>query len=126
MMIRQKRPVYLNLFQIRLPIAGIMSIIHRVTGVAMFFAIPVLVYLLEMSLAGPQGFERSKALLHGWLGQAVLFCVLWALLHHLLAGIRYLLIDIDVGVERPTFRYTAWAVTIGGPLLALLLLGVLR
>ncbi len=125
MLIRQKRPVYLNLFQIRLPIAGIMSIIHRVTGVAMFFAIPLLVYLLELSLAGSEGFARSRGLLHGLTGQAALFCVLWALLHHLLAGVRYLLIDIDVGVERPAYRYSAWAVIVGGPLLALLLLGVM-
>ncbi|MCU7885244.1 MAG: succinate dehydrogenase, cytochrome b556 subunit, partial [Candidatus Thiodiazotropha sp. (ex Lucinoma annulata)] len=53
----------------------------------------------------------------------LLFLFLWGLMHHLLAGIRYLLIDIDVGVEKPLFRQTAWAVTLVAPLLALILMG---
>ena len=126
MMLHPQRPVYLNLMRIRLPIAGIMSIIHRASGLAMFFAIPALVWLLERSLADAGGFDQMRGMVHSLPGQLVLFAALWALLHHLFAGIRYLLIDIDVGVERPTYRYSAWAVTVAGPLAALALLGVLR
>jgi len=107
------RPVFLNLLQIRLPVAGIMSIIHRATGVVMVLSIPLLVYLLDLSLSGPQGFADAQAL----------FGFLWGLMHHLLAGIRYLLIDIDIGVEKPLFRQTAWAVIVAAPVLALILMG---
>ncbi|MEW8380360.1 MAG: hypothetical protein AB2704_00815 [Candidatus Thiodiazotropha taylori] len=49
--------------------------------------------------------------------------MLWALMHHLFAGIRYLLIDIDIGVEKPLFGQTSWAVTLAAPVVALILLG---
>ncbi|MES9993347.1 MAG: succinate dehydrogenase, cytochrome b556 subunit [Candidatus Thiodiazotropha sp.] len=117
------RPVFLNLFKIRLPMAGIMSIIHRVTGVVMVLAIPLLIYLLDLSLSGAEGFAVAKGLFANGVVKPVLFLFLWVLMHHFLAGIRYLLIDIDIGVEKPLFRQTAWAVTIAAPLLALVLLG---
>jgi succinate dehydrogenase / fumarate reductase cytochrome b subunit len=117
------RPVFLNLFKIRLPIAGIMSIIHRVTGVVMVLAIPLLIYLLDLSLRGPEGFANAKGLFASSFIKLVLFLFLWGLMHHFLAGIRYLLIDIDIGVEKPLFRQTAWAVTLVAPVLALILTG---
>lgn len=119
------RPVYLNLLQIRLPIAGIMSIIHRITGVLMFLATPFIIYVLDLSLSTPQGFVRAAELLHSGLGLLVIFGMLWGLLHHLLAGIRYLLLDIHIGIDKPYYRYSAWAVMIASPLLALILTGVL-
>jgi succinate dehydrogenase / fumarate reductase cytochrome b subunit len=121
----RRRPVYLNLLQIRLPVAGIMSIVHRITGALMFIAAPFLIYLLDLSLGSAQGFSRAGELIHSGLGMLVLFGVLWGLLHHLFAGIRYLLLDVHVGVEAPHYRYTAWAVLLVSPLLALLLTGVL-
>ncbi|MES9946678.1 succinate dehydrogenase, cytochrome b556 subunit [Candidatus Thiodiazotropha sp. CDECU1] len=117
------RPVFLNLFKIRLPMAGIMSIIHRATGVVMVLAIPLLIYLLDLSLSGPDGFAAAKGLFANGLVKLILFLFVWGLMHHFLAGIRYLLIDIDIGVEKPMFRQTAWAVTLVAPVLALILLG---
>lgn len=117
------RPVFLNLFKIRLPMAGVMSIIHRATGVLMVLVIPLLIYLLDLSLSGPDGFVHAKGIFAGGLVKLILFLFLWGLMHHFLAGIRYLLIDIDIGVEKPLFRQTAWAVTLAAPVLALLLLG---
>jgi succinate dehydrogenase / fumarate reductase cytochrome b subunit len=117
------RPVFLNLIKIRLPIAGIMSIIHRGTGVIMVMAIPLMIYLFELSLSGADGFTQVKALLSLGVIKLLLFLFLWALTHHLLAGIRYLLIDIDIGVDKPLFRQTAWVVTLAAPVLALMLLG---
>lgn len=122
----RKRPVYLNLIQIRLPVAGVMSIIHRVTGVAMFFAVPLLAWLFSLSLAGGEGFARAAQLFDGLFGAALLLAMLWALLHHLLAGIRYLLLDVEIGIEKPVYRYSAWAVIAAAPVLALLLTGVMR
>jgi succinate dehydrogenase / fumarate reductase cytochrome b subunit len=117
------RPVFLNLMQIRLPVAGVMSIIHRITGVVMVLSIPLLVYLLDLSLSGSQGFADAAALFGNLLVKLVLFLFIWGLMHHLLAGIRYLLIDIDIGVEKPLFRQTAWAVIVAAPVLALILMG---
>ncbi|MBV2091738.1 MAG: succinate dehydrogenase, cytochrome b556 subunit [Candidatus Thiodiazotropha sp. (ex Ctena orbiculata)] len=117
------RPVFLNLFKIRLPMAGIMSIIHRATGVVMVLSIPLLIYLFDLSLSGVDGFAAAKAILDLGLVKLILFLMLWALVHHLLAGIRYLLIDIDIGVEKPLFRQTALAVTVAAPVVALMLLG---
>lgn len=117
------RPVFLNLMQIRLPVAGVMSIIHRATGVVMVLSIPLLMYLLDLSLAGQEGFAAAGALFDNILVKLILLGFIWGLMHHLLAGIRYLLIDIDVGVEKPLFRHTAWAVIIAAPVLALILMG---
>ncbi|MEJ2424293.1 MAG: succinate dehydrogenase, cytochrome b556 subunit [Candidatus Thiodiazotropha sp.] len=117
------RPVFLNLMKIRLPIAGIMSIIHRVTGVVMVVSIPFALYLFDRSLSGTDGFADARAFLHYGLVKMLLFLFLWGLMHHLLAGIRYLLIDIDIGVDKPVYRQTAWAVIVGAPVLALILLG---
>jgi len=118
-----KRPVYLNLIKIKLPIAGLMSIIHRATGVFMFLALPVLIYLLELSLSGPQGYEAAHAAVHGFIGMVFVFLIMWSLMHHLLAGIRYLLIDVDMGVEKAIAGKTALWVLIAGPVLGLLLTG---
>lgn len=118
-----RRPVHLNLFQIRLPIGGIMSIIHRATGVFMFLALPLLIYLLDLSLSGPVGYAEAGDALHGVLGTVFVFLIMWSIAHHLLAGIRYLLIDVDLGVEKEIARRTALAVVVAGPVLGLLLTG---
>jgi succinate dehydrogenase / fumarate reductase cytochrome b subunit len=123
MQVTKPRPVFLNLFKIRLPMAGIMSIIHRATGVLMVLAIPLLIYLFDLSLGGAEGFAQAKAIFASLFVRLILFLFLWGLMHHLLAGIRYLLIDIDIGVQKPLFRQTALAVTLIAPVLALLLLG---
>ncbi|MET0052791.1 MAG: succinate dehydrogenase, cytochrome b556 subunit [Candidatus Thiodiazotropha sp.] len=117
------RPVFLNLMKIRLPIAGIMSIIHRVTGVVMVISIPVAIYLFGLSLSSASGFADAREFLQMGLVQLLIFLFLWGLMHHLLAGIRYLLIDIDIGVDKPVFRQTAWAVMVAAPVLALILMG---
>ena len=119
------RPVFLNLFQIRLPIAGIMSIAHRISGVIMFLSIPLALFLLERSLASAEGYAEVLAILNSsWL-LPVYAILLWSLFHHLLAGIRYLLIDIDIGVLKPAYRKTALSVLLIAPLLVLVMLVVL-
>jgi len=118
-----RRPVYLNLLKIKLPIAGIMSIIHRATGIFMFLALPYLIHLLDLSLSGPEGFVEANAAVHGFFGVVFVFLIMWSLAHHLLAGIRYLLIDVDYGVEKEMARQTALGVVVAGPILGLLLTG---
>jgi len=114
------RPVYLNLLQIRLPVAGVMSILHRASGLLMFLLIPVLLYFLDQSLRSPQHFAEVTALFHG-AARYLLLPAIWALGHHPLTGIRFLLLDIDIGLERTTMRASAWFVNIAAVVLTLLL-----
>ncbi len=116
------RPVFLNLLQIRLPVAAVMSIAHRVAGVVLFLAIPLCIALLSQALSGEDGFGRVISQLHSPVGKLALFLLLWALSHHFLAGIRYLLMDAHLGVRAPYFRYSAWAVLVAAPVAASLLL----
>ena len=115
--LQANRPVFLNLLHIRLPVAGIMSILHRASGLLMFLLIPVLLYLLALSLRSPQGFTTATTLLGHPLSKLLLLVTLWALCHHLLAGIRFLLIDVDIGVQRDAMRRSAWLVNLSAPLL---------
>jgi succinate dehydrogenase / fumarate reductase cytochrome b subunit len=113
------------LLEIKLPVPGLVSIGHRISGVLMILAIPFVAYLFALSLENPAGFAQAKAFLsHGLvkLGLVVLF---WGLAHHLLMGIRYLLIDMDHGVDLASARATAWGAGIGGLVITLLFLGVL-
>jgi succinate dehydrogenase / fumarate reductase cytochrome b subunit len=121
-----KRPVFLDLFRIKLPAAGIMSIVHRITGVLMIFATPVLVWLLDRSVSSADGFAGVAAFLGSGAGLLLVFLGLWAVFHHLFAGLRYLLIDMDVGVDKPLFQQTALAVLVSAPVVAAIVTGVLR
>ena len=123
-MMSDNRPVFLNLFQFRFPIAAVMSVGHRASGVLMVLALPFLVYILDISLQGEQGFAAAQATLQNGLVKLLLFLMLWALLHHLLAGIRFLFIDFDIGVDKESGRRSAIAVMIAAPILAIVL-GVL-
>lgn len=120
-MTTKNRPVYLDLTQFRHPIASIMSIGHRASGVLMILAIPFLAYTLDLSLSGPEGFAEAKTILDSLFIKLVLFVVLWAMLHHLLAGIRYLLLDFHLGVEKEIETKSAQAVMVAAPVLAVLI-----
>lgn len=107
---KRNRPKYLNLMQIRLPLPGIVSILHRVSGVGLFLCLPLLIWLLGASLGS---FEQYESFLAAWgniLVKLVLFGLLWAYLHHFCAGIRFLFLDAHVGIELPAARKTAVAV----------------
>lgn len=120
---QQARPKYLNLFEIRMPVGAVASIAHRISGVLLFLSVPVLIWLLERSLSGPDGYALAVSVLGHPLVRLVTVALVWALLHHLLAGIRFLLIDLEIGVDRAPARTSAWLVNLGAPVLALLLLG---
>lgn len=111
-MLAEKRPVYLNLFKIRLPSTGIVSFAHRVSGFMLFLAIPFSIYLLDLSVTSRQHFEDVAELLLHPLPQIILLIIAWALVHHFLAGIRYLLLDIDIGIEKASSTLTAWIVLV--------------
>lgn len=115
------RPVFLELWRIRLPIPGVVSILHRISGVLMVLAIPLFAALFAQALASPEGFAEVATLAKSPLGQLALLLLGWSLLHHLLAGIRYLALDLGWGLDRPTARKTAWTTLYSA--LALVLIG---
>lgn len=117
----KKRPVHLNLALIHFPAPAVMSGAHRISGVLMIFTLPFLLRVLDLSLSGAGGFAQAKAMLQSGFAKLALFLWLWALSHHFLAGLRYLAMDIDLGVELEEARKTAWAVMFAAPLLSLLL-----
>lgn len=116
------RPRFLNLLHIRMPVGAITSFAHRITGILLFLTIPLAAFLLELSLRGPDGFEQAARLLTSAPLRMLLLIFAWALAHHLLAGIRFLLIDLDIGVDKGAARASALAVNLTAPLLAMLLL----
>ena len=107
---KDKRPVYLNLFKIRLPVAGVVSLAHRVSGILMFLAMPFVVYLLDLSVQSSEGFEQALSILQHPFLIAVQILFVWALAHHLFAGIRFLLIDADIAIEKIPANRAAWLV----------------
>ena len=107
-----KRPVYLNLLKIRLPTTGIISFAHRVSGFLLFLAIPFSIYVLDLSVTSSQGYQESLQLLQQPLVQIVLLLLVWALLHHFLAGIRYLFLDFDIAIDKAGSNRTAWIVIV--------------
>lgn len=98
--IARKRPKYLNLFKIKLPIAGFASILHRVSGFGLFLMLPLLIWLLELSLGSQESYATLQSVVAHPLAKLVLIGLLWAFLHHFCMGIRILLIDIHIGVEK--------------------------
>lgn len=107
-----KRPVYLNLFKIRLPTTGIVSFAHRVSGFLLFLAIPFSIYVLDLSVTSSQGYEQSLQLLQQPFISLILLLLVWSIVHHLLAGIRYLLLDFDIAVDKAGSNFTAWTVIV--------------
>jgi len=121
----EKRPKFLNLFQIHMPVGAVASIVHRMTGALLFLVLPGAVFLLELSVRSPEGFEQAQAILRSPLARLAGVMLAWALLHHLLAGIRFLLLDFAIGVSRERARMSAWLVNLGSPVLLLVILGLM-
>lgn len=113
------RPVYLNVFRIHLPLAGWVSILHRLSGVVLFLAFPLGVWVLSVSLAGEPGFQRTAEWVTHPVIRLLLLLLIWAFTHHLLAGLRHLALDVHWGVARNAARLSSWAVMAATGLLTL-------
>lgn len=105
-----KRPINLNLFSLHWPIPAIVSFLHRVSGVVLFLLIPCLLWVLNESLASEAQFELLKVRLGAPWIQFLLWSFLAALLYHLIAGIRHLLMDIHLGESKMGGRVSAYLV----------------
>jgi succinate dehydrogenase / fumarate reductase cytochrome b subunit len=107
-------PVYLNLFRIRFPVGAVTSIAHRLSGACLFLSLPFWIYLLDQSLTGPDGFAQALGILQSTWVRIGLLLAAWSFFHHLLAGVRFLLLDTGVGCELRQARRSAWLVNIAG------------
>lgn len=92
-----KRPINLDIVSIRLPITAYASIFHRVSGVALFFVVGILLWLLDLSLSSPESFLQLKDYLAHPAAKIILWGCLSALAYHLVAGIRHFIMDLGVG-----------------------------
>ncbi|MDT8384692.1 MAG: succinate dehydrogenase, cytochrome b556 subunit [Gammaproteobacteria bacterium] len=119
------RPIYLNLLKIRQPVTAVLSIFHRLSGIAMVLLLPGLVYLLNLSLRDQAGFDQVAGLLNSIPAKLVAVGLCWIFAHHLLAGLRFLILDFDIGVERAVARQTAWLVHMAAALIAAFSAGLL-
>jgi succinate dehydrogenase / fumarate reductase cytochrome b subunit len=111
----KSRPEFRNIhvsqiLQYKLPPPGMVSILHRVSGAALFLALPFILWLFDLSLTSELSFERLVEFGSHWLVKLVLLGLIWAFLHHLVAGIRYLLLDLHMGVEKLAARTSALVV----------------
>lgn len=118
------RPKYLDLARIRLPLPGFVSILHRISGFLLFLFIPVLLFFLQESLSSGMEFSRMQGVLSTLPAKAVAILLLWAFFHHFCAGIRFLLLDMDIGIKLESARRGSRWVMIAS-LLFTLLAGVL-
>lgn len=120
-----KRPVYLDLLRIRLPVGAVVSILHRVSGLLLVVALPLLLWLLQESLASADRYQHVAGLLQNFPTQILLFLLALALAHHSLAGVRHLLLDLHIGISRRGGRLGAWLVLAAGAMSAAVVAGCL-
>jgi succinate dehydrogenase / fumarate reductase cytochrome b subunit len=120
---KKKRPVWFNLNLLNLPLPARVSILHRVSGALLFVLAFWLLYLLEGSLASAERYEAVRQIVANPLAKLLLLVVLWAFLHHFFAGIRYLLLDLHVGIQREKAKSSSIAVFIVSLALTVLLGG---
>ncbi|RIX45709.1 MAG: succinate dehydrogenase, cytochrome b556 subunit [Rhodocyclales bacterium GT-UBC] len=125
MTIKKKRPKNLDLTTIKLPLPGKVSILHRVSGVGLFLCLPLLLWLFGASLTSAETFAVFKAAFATLPAKVVIAGLIWAFAHHFCAGIRFLLLDVHVGVEKAAARQSAAVVFAVSIPLTLVLWGVL-
>nr|WP_314623253.1 succinate dehydrogenase, cytochrome b556 subunit [uncultured Noviherbaspirillum sp.] len=112
---RKTRPQYSNihitqLHHYRLPAAGVVSILHRISGALMFLLLPFTLYLLERSLTSESTYEAMRGLASLWYVKLIILALSWAYLHHFLAGIRHLFMDMHQLLSKDGSRNSAMTV----------------
>jgi len=113
---KDNRPEFRNIHflkdlpKYRWPMASLASGTHRISGFFQFLMLPVMLYLLESSLTSESSFEYLRGLISSWYVKLIILCIAWAYLHHLLAGVRALLMDLHIGLDKDGARKSATAV----------------
>jgi len=117
---KPSRPVDLPLLKIRLPIGGIISIVHRITGVLLVLVLPFATYWWDRSLSSEAGFHEAGSVFGGFFGKLAWLLLAAIFIQHLVSGVRHLLLDLHIGIEKNSARKTAWMV----PVVSLLLIAL--
>lgn len=97
--IKKNRPIWYNLSPANLPVPGLVSILHRISGLLLALALVWLLYLLELSLSSEAGFRQFVVYVSHPLAKLGILILLWSFFHHFCAGIRYLLLDLRIGID---------------------------
>jgi succinate dehydrogenase / fumarate reductase cytochrome b subunit len=113
-------PAFFNPLQIQMPVGAVASIAHRISGILLAVGIPFSIYLLDLSSSGVDGFKQAQAMLYRLPVRILAILFAWALAHHMLAGVRHLLSDIDIGSDLRASRRSAWIVNCASPVFAVL------
>lgn len=92
--VKKQRPVNLDLTTISFPAPALASILHRVTGVAMFFALVFVIWAWAVSLSSPEGFEQVRLVLQSFIAKFIAWGTITVLLYHMIGGIRHLIMDM--------------------------------
>ena len=125
----KKRPEFRNIHALkdlpgyRLPVAGIVSILHRVSGVLMFLALPFIIWMFDTSISSEYSFARFRAVFSVgvWIIPGILFklgalALIWAYLHHFIAGLRHLWMDLSHAAVTKEFGAKSAIVTLAASL----------
>ncbi len=115
--------------QYRLPLAGVVSILHRISGALMFVLLPFIIWMFDKSVTSEASYEQFSSafgiglgVLPGWFIKLVVLALIWAYLHHFIAGVRHLWMDMTHSVTKEFGRSSA-VVTLAASVLLTLLLG---
>lgn len=119
----KQRPVNLNLFTIKFPLPAIISILHRISGTLLFLLIPFLLWMLSISLNSPISFNNLQDCFTNPLVKIILWLILVALLYHLVAGIRHLLMDCGIGESLSGGRQGS-KITLGVTIVLAIIMGI--
>jgi succinate dehydrogenase / fumarate reductase cytochrome b subunit len=136
MTVAQKRPEFRNIHALsdlpsyRLPAAGWVSILHRVSGVLMFVLLPFILWMFDTSVSSEISFARFKAAFNvglgfvpGWCVKLVALSLIWAYLHHFIAGLRHLWMDMSHAAVSKEFGAKSAMVTLAASLALTVILG---
>jgi succinate dehydrogenase / fumarate reductase cytochrome b subunit len=111
---RIERPLSPHLQTYRWTLTMALSIVHRITGIALYFGTLLLVWWLIAAASGPTAYAHVQAFTGSFIGRLIAFGYTWALLHHLLSGVRHLVWDLGYGFKPAEREWLTWAALIGG------------
>jgi|TARA_B110000444_G_scaffold237104_1_gene249539 succinate dehydrogenase / fumarate reductase cytochrome b subunit len=97
LVLNKKRPVNLDIGTIQLPVTAYVSILHRVSGVVLFGVVGLFLWILDLSLSSEESFNSIKELMNSLTVQIIIWLSLAALIYHLVAGLRHLVMDYGYG-----------------------------
>lgn len=114
---KKERPQFRNihvteLSNYRLPLAGIVSILHRISGFLMFLLLPFVLYMMELSIRSEISFAYFQGIASHPLAKLVLLALIWAYMQHFCAGVRHLFMDLHCAIEKDSARKTAVSVIV--------------